>query len=673
MDPTSVSGQSVKELFEKSVESLTYDDILILPNQIKYDLSEISLRTNLTRNISIELPLVSSPMDRVTESEMAIGLALQGGFGIIHNHQTIANQVKEVLRVKRYNNGFIESPVLMCPTDPISSVIEKISENGFSGFPITETGKMGEVLLGMVSKHDLDFVTDITQPVSTIMKPFEKLIVASSEGITLESAYALIRQHAVSRLPIVNPDKTLVSLICRKDLLNNRSYPLATRNPKTNQLLVGAAVSTHLDDRTRIDELVKANVDVLCIDSSNGDSKFQHETIKYIKECYPDIDVIAGNVVTITQAKHLIDAGADALRVGMGSGCFGPQTPVLMADGSYKPIIDIEKGDRVINMNGEPVSVLGKNSQGIRNVIELKMSEWHGGAIYVTPDHKFWMFDDQYDGLPLFDNRYNWRPIGNSIGKKIYTSMVKKDILLSESRCNWNPSHTMITQNLPNNWYPSNKLSAKDVSDPMEVWDIQVDCPTHSFIVCNSIVHNSICITQDTLGVGRAQGSAVYEVSRYATGQRGIPVIADGGISNAGHISKALLLGASTTMMGSIFASTDESPGSIVVKDGIRLKQYRGQGSKACRKEPSTLERYNMGKDSIFVAQGVVGHVLATGSLKHIVPILSKSVKHTMQHLGVKNLTHLSSDVITGIIRVEKRSMQSQKEGSIHNLYSYEN
>jgi IMP dehydrogenase len=303
-------------------------------------------------------------------------------------------------------------------------------------------------------------------------------------------------------LPVVNEDKTLVSLICRKDILNHQSYPLATRNLETKQLLVGAAVSTHLSDRVRIDELVKANVDVLCIDSSNGDSVYQHDTIKYIKTKYPHIDVIAGNVVTVTQAKHLIDAGADALRVGMGSG--------------------------------------------------------------------------------------------------------------------------------------------------------------------------GICITQDTLGIGRAQGSAVYEVARYATRQRGIPVIADGGISNSSHISKALIFGASTTMMGSMFAATDESPGNIIVKDGIRLKEYRGHGSKGCQKEPSTLERYNMGKDDVFVPQGVVGHVVAKGSLNHVVPILAKSIKHTMQHLGVKNLTHLLANVITGDVRIEKRSIQAQKEGSIHNLYSYE-
>ena len=311
------SGHSVRELFEKSVESLTYDDIIVLPKQVKYELTEITLKTQLTRNIRIELPLVSSPMDTVTESEMAIGLALQGGFGIIHNHLSIEQQCAEVRRVKRYNNGFIENPILMKPTDPISKVIELIATHGFSGFPITSSGKMGDNLLGMVSKHDIDFVTDFTQPVSSVMNT---TLITAPEGCSLDDAYDIIKQNVISRLPVVSESGELISLICRKDILNNRNYPLATRDPITKHLLVGAAVSTHPNDRLRIDSLAVAGVDVICIDSSNGDSVYQIDTIKYIKNTHPKIDVIAGNVVTPAQAKSIIDAGADAIRVGMGSG-----------------------------------------------------------------------------------------------------------------------------------------------------------------------------------------------------------------------------------------------------------------------------------------------------------------------------------------------------------------
>lgn len=496
-----LSGYSVEELFGKSIESLTYDDLIVLPRQVKYTLDEISLKTKLTKNICINIPLVSSPMDTVTESEMAIGLALLGGFGIIHNHLSIEDQAKEVSRVKRHNNGFIENPVRMKPSDPLSKVVETINQYGFSGFLVTENGNMNEPLLGMISQHDLDFVTDLSQPVSSVMKSTDKLV-TGKVGCTLEEAYEIIKKHTISRLPIVDDNGGLVALICRKDILNNRNYPLATRDPVTKQLLVGAAVSTHLNDRDRIDALAEAKVDVICIDSSNGASVFQIETIKYIKEKYPNIEVIAGNVVTKEGAKLLIDNGADAIRVGMGSG--------------------------------------------------------------------------------------------------------------------------------------------------------------------------SICITQDALGVGRSQGSAVYDVVSYATHERGIPVIADGGISNSGHIAKALILGASSVMMGSMFAAIDESPGAVIVKDGVRLKQYRGHGSKGCRKEPGTLERYMMGDNDVFVPQGVVGTVASKGPLKEFVPMMAKSVKHTLQHLSVKNLNDLNAETIVGNIRVEKRSMQSQKEGTVHHLYSYE-
>jgi len=654
------SGKSLGQLFAESPESLTYNDIIVLPSQVKYELGDISLETQLTRNIRIKLPLVSSPMDTVTESTMAIGLALQGGFGIVHNHLSIDDQVREVQRVKRFNNGFIESPVLVSPTDPIAKVTQLIKDNGFSGFPVTTSGQMGETLLGMVSKHDIDFVIDYSEPVSSVMNPVSALTTAV-EGCTLDDAYEIIKQNSISRLPIISNDGKLVALICRKDILNNRNYPLATRDPVTRRLLVGAAVSTHAGDRKRIDSLAEAGVDVLCIDSSNGDSVYQLDTIRYIKRTFPKIDVIAGNVVTRSQAEHIIDAGADAIRVGMGSGCFAGNTPVMMANGSYKAINLIEAGDKVFNMYGNPVNVLGKTNQGYKKVVKIHLSDWPE-TIYATPDHKFWGMNVSDTGNTVdFVNTVNttstcfWKEIG-TFTKSICTSLPLK----------------FGQPNKTQGWEQTSFVEISDENQSMETWDIEVDCPTHSFIVCNAIVHNSICITQDTLGVGRSQGSAVFDVSSYATTKRGIPVIADGGISNSGHIAKALILGASTAMMGSMFAATDESPGEILVKDSVRVKRYRGHGSKACQKDAGTLERYLMGKDNIFVPQGVVGQVTSKGSLKEFVPLLAKSVKHTLQHLGVKNLSDLAAACATSNVRVEKRSFQSQQEGAVHNLYSYE-
>lgn len=314
-----LSGQSVDELFEKSNESLTYNDIMLLPRRVKHNLSDISLRTKVTRKIHINLPFISSPMDTVTESKMAIGLALQGGLGIIHNHLSIEQQASEVRRVKRHNNGFIENPTLMRSDSTLADVICTIRRVGYSGFPVTENGKMDEPLLGFVDTSDIAFETDSSKLVTDIMKPFGDLIVGK-DGCSLEDAQKIIKTQKVSHLPIIGEDDCIVALTCRKDLLGNKSYPLATRDPETKQLLVGAAVSTHPEDVARIDALADAKVDVICIDSSNGDSVYQLNTIKYIKERYPRIQIIAGSIVTQNQAESLIDAGCDALRIGMGSG-----------------------------------------------------------------------------------------------------------------------------------------------------------------------------------------------------------------------------------------------------------------------------------------------------------------------------------------------------------------
>lgn len=491
-------GCSLHQLFsQNSSESLTYDDIILLPSHINFCVDDVDLSTQLTRNITLKTPLVSSPMDTVTESEMAISLALQGGIGIIHCNNTVEKQVEEVSRVKRYNNGFITNPVVLSPTDTVGTVWKLKSENHFSGFPVTENGTVGSRLLGMVSNRDIDFVESGTL-VKDFMTPRGEIVTETVDGLTnlsLENAYQTVKRTKVSRLPIVDKDDNLVSLICKKDIKANRNYPLASKS-STHQLLVGAAVSTQKTDFERINALVKAGVDVIVIDSSNGDSIYQYETLKYIKENHQNIDVIAGNVVTKTQAKNLIDLGADAIRIGHGIG--------------------------------------------------------------------------------------------------------------------------------------------------------------------------SICSTQSVCGIGRAQGTAVYEVSKYCK-SRGIPTIADGGIKSTGDIVKALALGASTTMMGGMFAGTDETPGDFIYKNNIRLKKYRGMGSKACRKEHGSTTRYLSEQNKLFVAQGVVGEVLSKGSIKTYVPYMLKSVKHGMQNLGCKNIRDLENT------RFEKRSFQAQKEGGIHDLYSYEN
>lgn len=645
-------------------QSLTYDDLILMPGFIDFTVDEVSLETQFTRNICLKTPFVSSPMDTVTESQMAINLALHGGIGIIHCNMSIEQQVGEVEKVKRFNNGFLHNPMTVAPTDQISTIKETHEKVGFSGFPVVDP-KSGK-LVGMVSKSDYYFA-DSNTLARDVMVPLEKLHTASL-GIGLDEAFDILKTTKVSRLPIIDQDGKLCSLICRKDILNSREYPLATKNPETNQLRVGAAVSTHPSDHARIDALIDVGVDALVIDSSQGNSKFQLETIDYIKtRCKTTgrmVDTIGGNVVTVEQANNLVNAGVDAIRVGMGVGCFDKNTQVLMASGTYKNICDVQIGDKVINMYGEQVSVKATVCHGLKNVVKVRNSKWNDD-IYVTPDHKFWM---------RISDKMEWCEIAEANLENARLSM-PNNIMMTPTET---LSHKVqVPTSKHENYNYSKILSVKPVSGKRLVYDIEVDCPTHSFIANNAIVHNSICSTQEVTGVGRGQASAVYHVSRAAI-EAGVPVIADGGISNTSHIIKALMLGASTIMAGSLFAGTDEAPGEFFFKDGVRLKKYRGMGSKKLdhrgksqNPAANVASRYVSGGErdkTIFVPQGVIGSVLSKGSIERYVPYLQKAVKHGMQNVGSKSIGELQLSPP----RVELRTLASQREGDIHNLFSYE-
>ena len=492
-----MDGFSASELFS-SVRGLTYDDIIILPGYIDFLPDEVSLTTKLTRNITLRRPFVSSPMDTVTESKMAIYMALLGGIGIIHNNNTIEEQVEEVKKVKRFENGFIFDPVVLSPEHTIYD-IDKIKEKyGFSGIPITEDGTLNSRLVGIVTNRDIDFEEDRSKKLREVMTT--NLIVAPY-GISLREANKILREKKIGKLPIVDKDFRLVALVCRTDIKTNEEYPLATKDGN-KQLMVGASISTHKTAYERLEALVSAGVDVVVIDAAQGNSIFQIELIKYIKSKYKDLEVIAGNVVTKYQAKNLIEAGADALRVGMGSG--------------------------------------------------------------------------------------------------------------------------------------------------------------------------SICITQDVVAVGRAQATAVYKVAEYAK-DYGVPIIADGGISNTGHIAKALSLGASTVMMGSMLAGTQEAPGDYFYdENGVRLKKYRGMASIEAMEKRGGERYYLYHKEGVKVPQGVSGAVVDKGSLNQLIPYLEKGVKLAFQDIGVKDIPTLHEYLYKGYIRFEVRSQSAKREGSIHSMYYYE-
>ena len=493
-------GYDLNHIFTKVFNgtTCTYDDIIFMPGFISFTTDQVDLSSRFSRNIKVKVPMVSSCMDTVTEHSMAISMAQHGGLGVVHYNCSIEEQAHEVEMVKKYRNGIILEPKILTPENTVGDMKKIKAEYGFSGFPITEHGRLGEKLLGIVTNRDVDLVTDLNTPIRDVMTT-ENLQTVSDKTAD-EEAKEILRKAKVGKLPVVDDDGNIVALMSRTDLLKHQKYPNSTID-KNGRLVCAAAVGTRPADKERAKALIDAGVDVLVVDSAQGDSCFQLDMIRWLKTNYPQVDVVGGNVVTVRQAKHLIDAGVDGIRIGMGVG--------------------------------------------------------------------------------------------------------------------------------------------------------------------------SICTTQEICAAGRGQGSAVYFIAKYCK-KFDIPVIADGGIGNVGHITKALCLGASTVMMGSMLAGTEEAPGKYFYRDGVRLKKYRGMGSVEAMESGSSQRYFTSSHATMRVAQGVVGSVVDKGSLRQYLPYLIQGVRHGFQDMGVKNLKEMDEMREDGRLRCEVRSSSAQVEGGIHNLHSYE-
>jgi IMP dehydrogenase len=297
--------------------ALTYNDFLILPGYVGFPASDITLDTPITKRISLKTPLLSSPMDTVTEHNMAIHMALLGGLGVIHHNCTPEDQAEMVRKVKRYENGFILDPVVISPKTTVAEAKELKSTWGFGGFPVTENGTLRSKLIGIVTSRDIQFHTSDQDPVTQVMSTD---LVTAPSGTTLSEANEVLRNSKKGKLPIIDKDGNLVSLLSRSDLRKNLHYPLASKLPDSKQLLSAATIGTREADKERLTQLVDAGLDIVILDSSQGNSIYQIDMLKWTKKTFPQLDVIGGNVVTREQAANLIANGVDGLRIGMGSG-----------------------------------------------------------------------------------------------------------------------------------------------------------------------------------------------------------------------------------------------------------------------------------------------------------------------------------------------------------------
>ena len=294
-------------------QAYTFDDVLLVPNKSEILPREVSLKTNLTKSIALNIPMISAGMDTVTESKMAIAMAREGGIGVIHKNMTIEEQAREVDRVKRQENGVITDPIFLSPEHTLQDAENLMGQYRISGVPITVDGK----LVGILTNRDTTFETDYTKKIGDVMTKTN--LVTAPENTTIEEAKEILKKHKIEKLPLVDKNGTLKGLITIKDIEKTKAYPNAAKDSK-GRLLCGAAVGVTGDMMERVEALVKVKVDVITLDTAHGHSRGVLEAVTKIKKEYPELQIIAGNVATAEATEDLIKAGADCVKVGIGPG-----------------------------------------------------------------------------------------------------------------------------------------------------------------------------------------------------------------------------------------------------------------------------------------------------------------------------------------------------------------
>ncbi|RYY62944.1 MAG: IMP dehydrogenase [Chitinophagaceae bacterium] len=447
-------------------EGLTFDDVLLIPGYSEVLPRDVDIRAKLTKDITLNVPLLSAAMDTVTEANLAMALAREGGLGILHKNMSIDQQAEQVRKVKRSESGLILDPITLLEDATIGDAVRLMRENKIGGIPIID--KSGK-LVGILTNRDLRFEDNKNRKVTELMT--SKTLVTAPEGTDLKKAEKILRQYKIEKLPVVSKSGKLIGLITYRDILQLYSFPNALKD-RFGRLLVGAGVGITKDVLDRVAALQQVGVDVIALDSAHGHSKGVIDALKLVKKNFKHINIIAGNVGTAAGAKALAEAGADAVKVGIGPG--------------------------------------------------------------------------------------------------------------------------------------------------------------------------SICTTRIVAGAGVPQLTAVMEAYSVLK-DKGVPLIADGGIRYTGDMVKALAAGASCVMMGSIFAGTDESPGETIIYEGRKFKEYRGMGSLGAMATGSSDRYFQDPEDDVkkFVPEGIEGRVAYKGTLKEIVYQYVGGLRAGMGYCGASNLTEL--------------------------------